>query len=78
MTWLRVAEVLALDLEYGTAELWYHLRSRKHSAKKWDEPMSRLSCLLTIQNISTSEIEGCLMSSPRGRGCRIYSGEEAR
>ena len=37
--WLRVAEVLALDLENGTAELWYHLRSRKHSVKKWDEPL---------------------------------------
>ena len=39
VTWLRVAEVLALDLENGTAELWYHLRSRKHSVKKWDEPL---------------------------------------
>ena len=37
--WLRVAEVLAVDLEGGTAELWYHLRSRRHSTKKWDEPL---------------------------------------
>ena len=41
VAWLRVAEVvvLALDLENGTAELWYHLRSRKHSVKKWDKPL---------------------------------------
>jgi len=37
--WLRVAEVLAVDLENGTAELWYYLRSRKHSTKKWHEPL---------------------------------------
>ena len=75
VTWLRVAEVLALTLENGTAELWSicglgSTRSRSG--------MSHLPCLLTIQNISTSEIEGCLMSSPKRRGCRIYSGEEAR
>ena len=40
--------------------------------------MSRLSGLLIVHNISTSETEGCLTSSPRGRGCRIYSGEEVR
>ena len=28
--WLRVAEVLAVDLENCTAELWYYLRSRQH------------------------------------------------
>ena len=32
--WLRVAEVLAVDLENGTAELWHYLRSRQHSTKK--------------------------------------------
>ena len=37
--WLRVAEVLAVDLENGTAELWYYLRSRQHSTKKWYEPL---------------------------------------
>jgi hypothetical protein len=37
--WLRVAEVLAVDLENGTAELWYYLRSRQHSTKKWHEPL---------------------------------------
>ena len=35
--WLRVAEVLAVNLENGTAELWYYLRSRQHSTKKWHE-----------------------------------------
>ena len=37
--WLRVAEVLAVDLENGTAELWYYLRSRQHSTKKWHAPL---------------------------------------
>ena len=37
--WLRVAEVLAVDLDNGTAELWYYLRSRQHSTKKWHEPL---------------------------------------
>ena len=38
--WLRVAELLAVDLEMGTAEFWHHLRSRRHSTKKWHEPLS--------------------------------------
>ena len=37
--WLRVAELLDVDLEAGTAEFWHHLRSRRHSTKKWDEPL---------------------------------------
>ena len=37
--WSRVAEVLAVDLENGTAELWYYLRSRQHSTKKWHGPL---------------------------------------
>ena len=38
--WLRVAELLAVDLEMGTAEFWHHLRSRRHSTKKWHEPLA--------------------------------------
>ena len=30
---------MAVDLENGTAEFWYYLRSRQHSTKKWHGPL---------------------------------------
>ena len=41
MAWLRVAEVLGLDRENSTLELWYHLRSKRHSHGKWGEALTQ-------------------------------------
>ena len=41
VAWLRVAEVLGLDRENSTLELWYHLRSKRHSHKKWGEALAQ-------------------------------------